>query len=141
MSGSCSYDYEVGQYEEKFDPKVTNYLVSLDESAIEKKITGVELQENCYFLKNATYKGKLANYSDKAHGYKFYEVEGKKIYEINVVWVEKGGKKTEPLLSCSGKWLACGAFSLSGECATSKYVYPGSFLVYTLCELNNDKNP
>ena len=134
-------EMSLGEWLQKNEPIVKNYLLELPESKIGKRIKGVTLSDGKVELEKAVYLENKNSIKNGHYIYKFITTYAGVAYENHYMWSNPGSKPIE-FPSCSGEWLVPGGYSaLSGDVYTYSSVQPTGELVVTRCKLSANKAP
>jgi hypothetical protein len=131
----------LGEWLQKNEPIVKEYLQNLPDSKIGETIKGVTLTDGKEVLKNATYLENRSNSKTGIYIYKFKTKYADIDYENYYMWSNPGSKKID-FPPCKGEWLVPGGkAALSGDNYTYKSVQPTGQLVVTHCRLSANNTP
>ena len=110
------------------NPRVINYLQSLNASDTGKKLKGIKLSDGSIVLKNYVFLETINSTKDKFTVYVFRY----KTKRIAYAWVESDGKSL-PIPSCPSNYEEEGQYVLSGDTYTWRDMQPGDGVVIMEC--------
>lgn len=124
----------VGDWLDRNEPIVIDYLLSLRPAQIGQALDGVVLSDGSRELGGYVFLGQIDTPQPGVHAYRFRAQYGDSTFEIHFIWVEPGGTPFGGV-SCAGRWIEPGGYAvLSGDVYIEGQIQPGH-LVVTTCKL------